>query len=150
MRREFRSLRLKQLDRTAAAFAAKPSRHVRPAKGWLRAVREATGISSSEVARALKTSRQFPLQLEKAEENDRITLKSLRAAADALGCDLVYALVPKPGSFKKLVEERERVKVRKRVASVEHSMALEDQAAGRIKDAVDTETKRQLGKRGLR
>jgi hypothetical protein len=48
-----------------------------------------------KVARTLKSSRQLPVQLEKAEAEDRVTLKSLRAAAQALGCELVYALVPK-------------------------------------------------------
>jgi hypothetical protein len=33
---------------------------------------------------------------------------------------------------------------------VEHSMALENQAVGRVDEAVETETKRLLGKRGIR
>src|ERR1700686_4464838 len=105
MRNEFRTLRLKQLDRILKPFRA-AAKTPRPPKGWLRAIREAAGISASEVARVLKTSRGLPVQLEKAEAEDRITLKSLRGAANALGCDLVYALVPKANSFQDLVEER--------------------------------------------
>ncbi|HWZ46145.1 MAG TPA: hypothetical protein VNW97_21920, partial [Candidatus Saccharimonadales bacterium] len=105
MRNEFRNLRLKQLDRALEPFRA-AAKTPRPQKGWLRAIREATGISATEVAAALQRSRQLPLQLENAEAEDRITLKSLRAAADALGCDLVYALVPKADSLQHLVEQR--------------------------------------------
>jgi predicted DNA-binding mobile mystery protein A len=87
--------------------------------------------------------------LEKAEAEDRITLKSLRAAAHALGCELVYALVPKANSLHDLVEERARSQATKHVLGVEHSMALEDQAAGRVEEAVEAETKRLLRKRGI-
>jgi predicted DNA-binding mobile mystery protein A len=135
MRNEFRSLRLKQLDRTLKPFRA-AAKNPRPQKGWLRAIREAAGISASEVARMLKTSRQLPIQLEKAEAEDRITLKSLRAAANALGCELVYALVPKANTLHELVEERARVQAKKHVLGVEHSMALENQAVGRVDEAV--------------
>lgn len=38
-------------------------------------------------------------QLERSEAGDRITLKSLRAVANALDCDLVYALLPRADSF---------------------------------------------------
>jgi predicted DNA-binding mobile mystery protein A len=148
MRNEFRTLRLQQLDRTLKPFrtaAKKP----RPQKGWLRAIREAAGISASEVARTLKTSRGLPAQLEKAEAEDRITLKSLRAAANALGCDLVYALVPKQESLRKLVEDRARAQAKRQILSVEHSMALENQAVGRVDEMVEAETKRRLRKRGL-
>src|SRR5260370_8149507 len=95
MRNEFRNLRLKQLDRTLEPFRA-VAKTPRPQKGWLRAIREAAGISASEVARTLKTSRQLPVQLEKAEAEHRITLKSLRTAANALRRHLLHPLPPRP------------------------------------------------------
>jgi predicted DNA-binding mobile mystery protein A len=136
MRDEFRNLRLKQLDRTLEPFRA-AQRVSRPRKGWLRAI----------LARTLGTSRQLPLQLEKAEAEDRITLKSLRTAAHALDCDLVYALVPKAGTMEDLIENRARAQARKQVLGVEHSMALEDQAVGRVDEAVEAETRRLASKR---
>ena len=149
MRSEFRNLRIKQLDRNLEAFRATKA-IARPQKGWLRAIREALGISASELGRALGTSRQLPLQLEKAEAEDRITLKSLRAAANALDCDLVYALVPRSGTMQDLAETRARVQARKHVMGVEHSMALEDQAVGRVEEAVAAETLRLVRKRAAR
>jgi predicted DNA-binding mobile mystery protein A len=146
MRNEFKSLRLKQLDRGLKPYRA--ARMIpRPSKGWIRTIRLALGISSGELARRLGTSRQLPLQLEKGEAEDRITLKSLRAAANALDCDLVYAFVPRADSLQDLTENRARAEATKRVLGVEHSMALEDQAVGRIDEAVDAETRRVVRKR---
>ena len=149
MRSEFKNLRLRQLDRALEPYRA--AREVpRPSKGWIRTIRQALGISSSELARRLGTSRQFPLQLEKGEAEDRITLKSLRAAANALDCDLVYALVPRAGSMLESIENRARAEAKNRVLGVEHSMALENQAVGRIDEAVEAETRRLVRKRTSR
>lgn len=76
----------------------------RPPTGWLRAIREATGISAGELGRILGVSRQLPLQFERAEADDSITLRSLRSVAAALDCDLVYALIPRSGSLQPLPE----------------------------------------------
>jgi predicted DNA-binding mobile mystery protein A len=149
MRNEFRSLRLKQLDRSLEGFRAAKAVS-RPQKGWMRAIREALGVSAGELGRILGTSRQLPLQFEKAEAADTITLKSLRSVANALDCDLVYALVPRAGSMRELVERRVHTKAKKSVLAVEHSMALEGQAAGRVDEAVEAETRRLAGKRAVR
>jgi predicted DNA-binding mobile mystery protein A len=149
VRNEFRNLRVTQLDRSLQPFRA-AQKVPRPQKGWLRAIREAIGISAGELARALGTSRQLPLQFEKAEAEDSITLKSLRTVADALDCDLVYALVPRAGTMQGLIENRARIQARKRVLGVEHSMALENQAVGRLDEAVEAETHRLVRKRAAR
>ena len=149
MRSEFKNLRLKQLDRALEPYRA--AREVpRPSKGWIRTIRQALGVSSGELARRLGTSRQHPLQLEKGEAEDRITLKSLRAVANALDCDLVYAMVPRAGSMQELIEKRARAEAKNRVLGVEHSMALENQAVGRIDEAVEAETRRLVRKRTSR
>jgi predicted DNA-binding mobile mystery protein A len=149
VRSEFKNLRLKQLDRALEPYRA--AREVpRPSKGWIRTIRQALGVSSGELARRLGTSRQLPLQLEKGEAEDRVTLKSLRAAGNALDCDLVYALVPRAGSMQELIENRARAEAKNRVLGVEHSMALENQAVGRIDEAVEAETRRLVRKRTSR
>lgn len=141
MRDDFQTLRQQQLDRGLEHFQA--AREIpRPPKGWIRAIREALGVTSGELAKRMGTSRQLPLQLEKSEAEDRITLKSLRAVANALECDLVYALAPRAKSLAKLAEAHELAEARKLVVRVEHSMALEDQAAGRVEEAVEAEARR--------
>ena len=149
MRTEYRQLRRKQLDRNLQPFRA--ARKVpRPQKGWVHAIREAIGVSSGEVGRRLGASRQLALQQEKAEAEERITLKNLRALANALDCDLVYALVPRTESMQALIEDRARAQAKKNVLGVEHSMAMEDQAAGGLDQAIETETRRLLQKRTAR
>ena len=66
------------------------------------------------------------------------------------GVSWYMRLVPKANSFHDLVEQRARSQAKKQVMGVEHSMALEDQAVGRVDEAVETETKRLLRKRGIR
>ena len=147
MRPIFQEMRLHQLDRTLEPFRI--AQHVpRPSRGWLRAIRESMGISARELAQVTGTSRQLPLQLEKAEADDSITLKSLRKLAAALDCELVYALVPKQGTMQQLLESRARAQATRRVLQVEHSMALEDQASGHLDEAIEAETRRLLKQRG--
>ena len=85
--------------------------------------------------------------LESSEAEYRITLTSLRKAADALGCELVYALVPKSANIQELAEKRARSKAADNVRAVEHSMALEDQAVGGIEAKIEQETQRLLKRR---
>ena len=147
MKPEFRRLRIVQLERALAPFlAAKET--ARPQKGWIRAIREATGITVRDLARRLHKAPSVAAHLEGSEAEYRITLASLRDAADALGCQLVYALVPKGGSLQALAEARARTRASENVRSVEHSMALEDQAVGEIEKKIDEETSRLLERSG--
>jgi predicted DNA-binding mobile mystery protein A len=143
MKPEFRNLRLGQLQRALTPFLA--SKDIpRPKKGWIRAIREATGITVREMARRLHKAPTVAARLEGSEAEYRISLGTLRQAADALGCQLVYALVPKSGSIQELAEERTRNRAAENVRAVEHSMALEDQAVGRVEQKIEEETRRLL------
>lgn len=147
MQPEFRNLRIAQLERALTPFLA-ASDTVRPRRGWIRAIREATGITVRDLAKRLHRAPSVAAHLEVSEAEYRITLASLRDAADALGCQLVYALVPKSGSLRELSEERARTKAAENVRAVEHSMALEDQAVGGIDKKIDEETSRLLERGG--
>src|SRR6202167_6625904 len=137
MRNDFRQLRSKQLDRALAPLRS--AKVARPPKGGIRAIREALGLSSAEFAKRMNANRSLIVQQEKAEADDRITLKSLRAFANALDCDLVYAFVPRAGDFEQQVEARVRAAARTNVLGVEHSMALENQASGNLEQAIGAE-----------
>jgi predicted DNA-binding mobile mystery protein A len=149
MKPEFRTLRLGQLERALTPFLA-VKETPRPQKGWVRAIREATGITVREMAKRLRKAPSVAAHLEGSEAEYRITLGKLREAADALGCQLVYALVPKSGSFQELAEQRARTKAAENVRAVEHSMALEDQAVGGIDNKIEEETRRLLKRSGKR
>lgn len=98
----------------------------RPHKGWIRAVREALGMTSAQLAQRLKVSRPRVTALEKSEIEDTLTLATLRRAAAALDCALVYAFVPKT-SFQDTVENRARLVAAMLIGKVDHTMALEEQ-----------------------
>jgi predicted DNA-binding mobile mystery protein A len=140
---EFKSLRLKQLERALDPFQ-EASASSRPQRGWIRAIREATGVTVLELARRMGKVPSNVNGLEKSEAEYRISLGTLRDAADALGCRLVYALVPKSGSIHDLSEQPARARASENVRAVEHTMALEDQAVGGVEQKIDEETKRIL------
>lgn len=138
---EFKRLRLKQLELALKPFL-KASLSSRPQRGWIRAIREATGVTVRELARRLGKVPSNVIALEKSEAEYRISLGTLRDAADALGCKLVYALVPKSGSIHDLSELPARATASENVRAVEHTMALEDQAVGGVEEKIEEETKR--------
>ena len=141
MRPEYRAVRLKQLSRSLASFQ-KAKAVGRPSRGWLQAIREALGLSLTQVGQTAHMTKQLVQSFEKSEANDRITLRTLRRVAEAMGCELVYAIVPRSGTIHELAEQQARDKATKRVLSVEHTMALEDQASGGVKELIEEETKR--------
>ena len=145
MKAKSRTLRSRQLERALKPYVTAAAQ-TRPQRGWIRAIREATGMTLREMARRLGKVPSLAVYLEKSEAENRITLGSLRDAADALGCELVYALVPKEGSLSKLLEQRARAEATENVLAVEHSMALEDQAVGGVEKKIAEETRRILSR----
>lgn len=99
----------------------------RPPKGWVRAIRDALGMTTEQLARRIGvTQSRIPI-LERAEANGTITLKSLERAAEALGCRVVYALVPETALGDTLRMRAERLADRQ-LDAIGQSMKLEDQA----------------------
>lgn len=68
--------------------------------GWLRAVRQATGIPVYVLAKRLGVTKHEVFRLETSESSSRIMLANLQRAAEALGCDLVYGLVRERARWK--------------------------------------------------
>jgi predicted DNA-binding mobile mystery protein A len=99
----------------------------RPAKGWLRAVRDALGMTTAQYARRLGVSQPRIIELEQSEVSGSVTLNTLQRAAEALGCRLVYVLAPER-SLADTVRERAEALAARQLADIEHTMLLEDQA----------------------
>jgi len=89
-----KELRLDQMDAVLQDAASHPL-PPRPPAGWLRAIREALGMTSGVLAERLGVTASGARKLEQAEAVDAITLGTLRRVAEALDCDLQYALVPR-------------------------------------------------------
>ena len=68
------------------------------------------------------------------EVTDAVTIKTLRRAAEAMNCKVVYALVPEGGSLKSLIEEQALKKARELVKAVDHTMMLEEQGVGNVEE----------------
>ena len=100
-----------------------------PPRGWLRAVRDALGMSGVQFGRRLGIRPQSIEALEKSEANGSIQLKTLRRAAEALDCKLVYALVPN-SSLEGAVRDRARKIAMRDLGRVAHTMKLEAQDTG--------------------
>jgi len=101
-------------------------RYTPPVRGWIKALREALGMSTAQLAKRLGIRQPSLVALEQSEAKGTIELATLRRVAEALDCTLVYALVPnKP--LETTLRDRARAFARRRRAPVEHSMLLEDQ-----------------------
>jgi predicted DNA-binding mobile mystery protein A len=106
--------------RPAARFQA-------PVRGWIKAIREALGMSSAQLAKRLNIKQPTVAAMEQSELKGTIQLATLRRVAEAMNCKLVYALVPND-PLETIVREQARKAAKRRLTSVEHSMLLEDQS----------------------
>ena len=100
-----------------------------PPKGWIRAIRDALGINGVQFARRLGVRPQSVEALEKSEAEGTIQLKTLRRAAEALDCTLVYVLVPNT-SLAGIIDARARKIAMRDLGRVAHTMKLEAQGTG--------------------
>lgn len=88
-------------------------------------------MSTAQLAARLKVSQPSVVSLEQSEAEGTMELATLRHVADALDCDVVYALLPRK-PLEAQVRERARRLAERRLASVGQSMLLEDQAVSSI------------------
>ena len=117
------------------------AKRARPPTGWVRAIRDALGMTTSQFARRMGVAQPRVIELEHYEVSGGITLKTLERAAEALGCRVVYILVPeKP--LAETVRQRAQVLASRKLATVEQSMRLEDQA-------VETKQAREIARQKL-
>jgi predicted DNA-binding mobile mystery protein A len=125
-KRQNRAPARRALDRRLAPIASLAG--TRPAHGWVRAIRDALGMSGADVATRMGVSPSRVAQIERSEAAGELKLSTLERAADSLGCDLVYFLVPRSGSFEADVRARARAKAAEQTRRASHTMRLEDQA----------------------
>lgn len=109
-------------------------RLAQPPRGWIRAIRDALGMSLRQLGDRLGMAAQSVRDIEESEANGTIQLKTLRRVAEALDCVVVYAVVPK-SSLTEMVDQRAREIALRALGRVSHSMALEDQKVDRDLEA---------------
>jgi predicted DNA-binding mobile mystery protein A len=130
MARSTQTIQREQM-RKQIAQAASMARLGRPAPGWIHTVRTALGMSGAALSKRLGGGRTMAANLERYEREERVTLKNMREAAEALGCRLVYAIVPPDGrSIESLVEVQARARAAEMLRDVAVHMSLEGQQLG--------------------
>jgi predicted DNA-binding mobile mystery protein A len=124
MNKTFSTLQIRQMEDRLKPWRALPPNHL--PKGWLRAVRETLCMTPAQLGRRLRVSRQAVADVERRETDGSVTIAVMQKAARALGCEFVYALVPRQ-DLHAIVEQQATVRATAEIKSVAHSMSLEAQ-----------------------
>lgn len=121
------SLGVSQLDRKLQRLRDLPIESKTPPRaGWIRAIRNALGMSGGYLARRMNISQPGQSKYEKRERDKSITLQTLQKVADALDAEFIYAIVPRK-PIRQTLQEKATEKARERIRPLAHSMNLEDQ-----------------------
>jgi predicted DNA-binding mobile mystery protein A len=123
---ELKRLRLRQAEERLAPWRAVRDLAL-PRGGWIRTVRHALGMGVNQLASRMGVKPPAVVQFEKGELAETTTLQTLRRAAEAMDCRLVYALVPNENLAATLKQQASE-KARATRGRVSHTMALESQA----------------------
>lgn len=122
---ELKRLRMRQLTERLRSW--EQVRDLSPPKGgWIAAIRQALGMGTGQLARRMGVDPTAIAHFENREAAGKITMETLRRAAEAMDSTLVYAIVPKRGLQGALDAQARRV-ARARLKRVGHTMSLEAQ-----------------------
>jgi len=125
MKAKQKKLAREQLDATLGKFRPLISLFP-PRKGWIRAIRDALGMTGEQLAKRLNVNKQRVARIERDEKLGKITIKTLRRVAEALDCKFVYCFVPKD-SLEQTVRNKARDTALRRLARSNQMMRLEQQ-----------------------
>jgi predicted DNA-binding mobile mystery protein A len=104
-----------------------------PPKGWIRAIRDALGMTAKQLAGKLGVAQQAVARIEKGELAGAVTIKTMRRVAESLDCVFVCGFVPRSSLETTLRNQAERVAA-KRLRLASHTMTLEDQSLTQAED----------------
>jgi predicted DNA-binding mobile mystery protein A len=90
-------------------------------------------MTAEQLGERMGISQPSVHRLELSEAEGTIQLSSLRKAAAALDCEVVYALAPR-SSLQEIYDTAATTVARRELGLIGHSMALEDQAVGDEED----------------
>ena len=110
-----------------------------PKQGWLSTTRNALGMSVAQLAGRMSVTRQGISKIERNELSGSVTLKTMQAMAEGMGCRFVYAIVPK-NRVEDILADHARLKATHVVETTNTHSALEDQAL--TKQQIASEIKR--------
>ena len=133
---DIKALGRKHLERRLAPL--RELNFARPQRGWLRALREALGMTTRQLAQRMGKVQSAVVDMEKSEARESISLASLRQVAEAMNCVLVYAIVPKK-PIDDILRARAADIAAQQFARASHTMALENQSLSRADQLAERE-----------
>lgn len=136
-----KSLQIQQLNGKMLAYASL-QKIAPPPTGWIKAIRNAIGMSMLQLGNRLSITKQSVQDIERREKDGSVTIKALREAARALDMQLVYGFVPNDGSLELLIERKAKELATQIVMRTSNTMKLEDQenTKQRIEKAIQERT----------
>jgi len=97
-----------------------------PPKGWIRAIRDALGMTAKQLAGRLGIAQQAVARIEKDELSGSVTIKTMRRFAESLDCVFVCGFVPR-SSLEAILRKQAQKLATKRLAQASQTMKLEEQ-----------------------
>ena len=118
-----RVLQIRALDKKT--FDLKSAKNIVPQpSGWIKTVREAIGMTVSQLAARLGVTQPRITKMESNEDN--LKLSTMKKAAEAMNCEFVYYFKPR-AAFQNLVDEQGQKEAAEVLKTVNVNMSLEDQ-----------------------
>ena len=98
-----------------------------PQEGWIKTIREALALSTSQLGKKAGIDQSRISRLESAEKTGNIRLSSLQKIAKSLNMHFVYGFVPED-TLEAMVRAQARRIALKRMKTLDSTMRLEKQA----------------------
>ena len=118
-----RVLQIRALDKKT--FDLKSAKNiVSQPSAWIKTVREAIGMTVSQLAARLGVTQPRITKMESNEDN--LKLSTMKKVAEAMNCEFVYYFKPRT-TFQNLVDEQAQKKAAEVLKTVNVNMALENQ-----------------------
>ena len=118
-----RVLQIRALDKKT--FDLKSAKNIVPQpSGWIKTVREAIGMTVSQLAARLGVTQPRITKMESNEDN--LKLSTMKKAAEAMNCEFVYYFKPRT-TFQNIVDEQAQKKAAEVLKTVNVNMSLENQ-----------------------
>ena len=125
MKAKYKKLAREQLDATLKHLEPLKTL-VPPGKGWIRAIRDALGMTGEQLAARLNVNKQRVSRIQQDEKLGKVKLETLRNVAEAVDCIFVYGFVPRD-SLKQTVRNQAHLVAKKRMSRSNQTMRLEKQ-----------------------
>lgn len=126
MKQKFKNLEREQVNKQLYWLYAHQDQLIRPKEGWIKTFRKAIGMTAFQLSKRLKVVVSHVIRIEQDEINDKTTLRTMKSAAEAMGCRLEYCFIP-INPIETFLRERASIIASSKIEYVSHQMDLEKQ-----------------------